>query len=107
MSRYQMLFDQYEKLKQQIDRERKEEMDSFVCAIANRIREILDEYGLDIEVVPRGIGPEKTRKKIEPKYWNKKTGQTWSGRGRTPLWLVGQDREKFRIPIENEDQDLK
>ena len=24
-------------------------------------------------------------------------GATWSGRGRTPLWLAGQDRESFLI----------
>ncbi|WP_333906851.1 H-NS histone family protein [Delftia acidovorans] len=30
-------------------------------------------------------------------YRNPKTGQTWSGRGRLPRWMEGQDRKLFEI----------
>ncbi|HLT26838.1 MAG TPA: H-NS histone family protein [Zeimonas sp.] len=44
----------------------------------------------------------RPRKPVPPKYRNAKTGETWSGRGRTPRWLAaleaeGRSREEFRI----------
>jgi DNA-binding protein H-NS len=32
-----------------------------------------------------------------PKYRNPETGQTWTGRGRMPLWLTGKDRAAYLI----------
>ncbi|WP_332391770.1 H-NS histone family protein [Burkholderia ubonensis] len=31
------------------------------------------------------------------KYRDPASGAVWSGRGRTPRWIAGQDREKFLI----------
>src|SRR5690606_16048375 len=54
----------------------------------------------------RGRGAKKAaarpRKPVAPKYRNSKTGETWSGRGRTPRWLAaleaqGKSREDYRI----------
>lgn len=36
-------------------------------------------------------------RKLEPKYRDPETGKTWCGRGKTPLWLVGKDKEQFKI----------
>jgi DNA-binding protein H-NS len=41
-----------------------------------------------------------TRKRAGPvaaKYRDPNSGSTWSGRGRAPLWIAGQEREKFAI----------
>jgi len=43
-----------------------------------------------------------TRKPVAPKYRNAKTGETWSGRGRTPRWLAaleaqGKSRDDYRV----------
>jgi DNA-binding protein H-NS len=37
--------------------------------------------------------------KVAPKYRDKKTGKTWTGRGRTPLWMPKskKDREAYAI----------
>jgi len=35
------------------------------------------------------------RKKVVAKYRDPATGQTWSGRGRVPKWLVGKDLPEF------------
>lgn len=32
------------------------------------------------------------------KYRNPVDGRTWSGQGRTPLWMGDRDKEEFRIP---------
>lgn len=42
------------------------------------------------------------RKSVAPKFRNAKTGETWSGRGRTPRWLAaleaqGKSREDYRV----------
>lgn len=49
-----------------------------------------------------GAARKAARKPVPPKYRNDKTGETWSGRGRTPLWLAaleaqGKSREDFRV----------
>ncbi|WP_425126899.1 H-NS histone family protein [Burkholderia cepacia] len=31
------------------------------------------------------------------KYRNPETGETWSGRGRAPVWIAVQNRKQFRI----------
>lgn|SRR5690625_859189 len=48
---------------------------------------------------PRRGGKRQT---VPPKYRNPATGQTWSGRGRSPRWIVeaeqqGRSRDEFLI----------
>ena len=45
----------------------------------------------------------KAASKVPPKYRDTETGTTWTGRGRTPLWLAahikaGGAKEDFLIP---------
>lgn len=35
--------------------------------------------------------------KVEPRYVNPLTGDKWSGRGKTPKWLEGKNKEDFEI----------
>ena len=46
--------------------------------------------------------PRRKYPKVLPQYCNPETSETWSGRGKRPLWLVaamkaGHDVEEFRI----------
>jgi DNA-binding protein H-NS len=46
--------------------------------------------------------PAKARKPVAAKYRNSATGETWSGRGKAPKWLVamevaGRKREEFAV----------
>lgn len=44
------------------------------------------------------IGTGKVKKKPEAKYKNPETGETWSGRGKPPLWIsTAPDRTVFAI----------
>ena len=50
----------------------------------------------------RGAGKSAAKKPVAPKFRNAKTGETWSGRGRTPRWLAaleaqGKSREDYRV----------
>lgn len=57
---------------------------------------------------PRGgratkrVRASSSQKSVSPKYRDAQTGETWSGRGRTPRWLAnleaqGRSREEYRI----------
>ena len=42
--------------------------------------------------------PLKTRRGPQPpRYRNPDTGETWSGFGRVPRWLAGENRDEFLI----------
>jgi DNA-binding protein H-NS len=57
-----------------------------------RIEKILADEGLTLDELfgrRRGAAAKGARAKVAPKYRNPKdSSQTWSGRGRTPLWLA-------------------
>jgi DNA-binding protein H-NS len=49
-----------------------------------------------------GVGGRPKMRRLPPKYRNPKTGETWSGRGRTARWILqaereGKSRDKFLI----------
>ncbi|WP_059499280.1 H-NS family nucleoid-associated regulatory protein [Burkholderia sp. ABCPW 11] len=95
MKTYSELLADFEKLKQDIDAVREYE----ARLIAGRVLALLSESGGDIRsIVSCAQSKPPERKRIKPKYWDPKTGVTWSGRGRAPRWLVGKDRETFRVP---------
>jgi DNA-binding protein H-NS len=71
--------------KQIIETQRQERTD----AIA-RVRALMDEYGLSAaDIVGRAGTPARKPegRRVEPKYRNPETGETWSGRGLQPKWL--------------------
>lgn len=53
--------------------------------------------GADPSEVEREESTSTRRNKVAPKYMDKRTGATWSGRGKTPGWLIGKNREEFLI----------
>jgi DNA-binding protein H-NS len=69
---------------------------------AGVIEDILEKMAL-FEIKPedleprRGRGPRKQSGPVAPKYRDPVSGATWSGRGRAPLWMADQDRDKFLI----------
>jgi DNA-binding protein H-NS len=68
-------------------------------AALTQIRRIMEEHGItpvELDGMLRG-GKRGPRASAVPKYRDPATGTTWSGRGRTPRWIAGQDREQYRI----------
>ncbi|MBN3779971.1 H-NS histone family protein [Burkholderia sp. Ac-20345] len=65
-----------------------------LAAVIVNIKRAIAENGLtpdDIFDIPR---PQK-RTKPPAKYRDPETGATWSGRGREPAWIAGQNRTRF------------
>lgn len=58
-----------------------------------RIAEMARKHGFEMAEI---LGRKMKRATLAPKYRNPKTGQTWSGRGRTPRWMP-KDRKSVEI----------
>ena len=70
------------------------------AAAISKALEIIAEYELTAEeVIGAAKGAKVARKasgKVAPKYRNPQTGDTWTGRGRAPKWVVG-DKTQYLI----------
>ena len=98
MATYKELLQQQEALALKIEEARKLELADAVA----KARALVNEYGLTAQdVFPsgrRGAGKAAgTGAKVAPKYRDQATGQTWTGRGKAPKWIDGQDRTRFLI----------
>ena len=95
MQSYKELVKQREALDQQISQARQQEMTGAV----SQVRALIAEFGLTAQdVFPAGRARSSTSgSKVAPKYRNPETGQTWTGRGKPPRWIQGQERDQFVI----------
>lgn len=90
----------YNELQAQIallQREAQEARDREVGDAIAQIQSLMNELGIaasDLEdrALKRG---KKSQTKAGIKFRNGE--KTWSGRGRLPLWLKGEDKEKYRV----------
>jgi DNA-binding protein H-NS len=96
---YKELLKQRDALEQAIASAREREISEAV----RKARELVAEFGLTVQdIFPAGRGAAKsagksTGNKVAPKYRDPTTGQTWTGRGKAPKWIDGQDRNKYLI----------
>ena len=100
---YRELVEQRRALDEQIERLRKEAVDKAIETIKSLIAEydiratdIFPHAHIHINRRARNAGADH-RGRVAPKYRNPATGETWSGRGKAPLWIAGKDREQFLI----------
>src|SRR5690606_15392886 len=109
MATYRTLLAQKAALDKKIAQARKRE----IASVVKQINSLIEQYGLtpqELRFPKRPAATEETlsakpvaRKKakpatstVAPKYRNPETGETWSGRGRAPRWVVG-DKENYLI----------
>ena len=74
-----------------------------------KIRDLMARHGLSLADIERFVGKKRGRKPgssaktagkrtVAAKYADPKTGATWTGRGRAPVWIRDvKDRSKFLI----------
>lgn len=94
MATYQELLAQKEALEKQIlEAKAREKAEGIAKAKA-----IIEQYSLTAGDIFGRKGPAGSRGgKVAAKYRNPATGETWTGRGKAPKWIEGQDRNKFAI----------
>lgn len=93
---YKDLLTKRQELDARIEQARKAE----IGAAVEKARSIIAEYELQVQdVFPSGRGARSLgpKARVAPKYRNPETGQTWSGRGKPPIWIAGKDRSAFGI----------
>lgn len=98
MATYQELKAQAEALLKQAEVARRAEIASVVADIQSRMK----EFGITLDDLRGGAKKTKVRAAVAAKYRNPATGESWSGRGRSPKWLVeelakGRSKEAFLI----------
>jgi DNA-binding protein H-NS len=89
MASYQEILSQIEDLKQKAQEARKQEL---AGAIAE-IRRLMAEFGITLEDLGGKSGKSKIRGSVAAKYRDPASGNTWSGRGRRPGWVVGLENQ--------------
>lgn len=96
MPTYKELLQQRELLEQQINAARATEN----AAAIEKVKTLVADFGLTAEDIFASAKPRaaKSGAKVAPKYRNNATGDTWTGRGKPPKWILGQDREQYLIP---------
>lgn len=84
---------QIEQLQQQAAAQREQEL----AGAIQQIRGLMQEFGITVDDLQPSRKKNAAKKPGTAQFRNQQTGDTWSGRGRMPNWLAGQDKEKFRI----------
>lgn len=104
ISEKQKIENQIEKLKEEVNELQKRHRGPALASILKAMR----EYDISIEDITaassgtRSSRRASSRTTVPPKYRDPATGSTWTGRGRTPRWLVdaeaqGHKRDDFLI----------
>lgn len=95
MATYQELLQQREQLDRQIKEAAEREKSEGIA----KVKALIEQYGLTAsDIFSRRAGSGKSAGgKVAPKYRNPSTGETWTGRGKAPKWIEGQDRSRFVI----------
>jgi DNA-binding protein H-NS len=93
MSQLKELLQQREAIEQAIA----QALQSEKSAAISQAKAIVSEYGLTVQDVFTGRSGKSTKsQKVAPKYRDPSTGNTWTGRGKAPVW-IGNDRDRFLI----------
>ena len=97
MTTYKDLLQQRELLEKQIEEAKVREFDVVIVEIKQKMQ----DYGISASDLGLVRGPKakkgQTRVGVAPKYRDASSGSTWSGRGKPPKWIAGQNREPFLI----------
>ena len=90
------LIKQKEALDSQIANTRQAELSDAI----SKVKALVAEHGLtqkDVFGSSKGAKKSSGRSKVAAKYRDPSSGQSWSGRGKAPKWIDGQDRSNFAI----------
>ncbi|KIG02661.1 MULTISPECIES: H-NS family nucleoid-associated regulatory protein [Caballeronia] len=99
MPSYKELLAQRESLERQIEEAKSREY----AEVLNEIKQKMADYGITLQELAGGRGGKSAkassrgRSGVAPKYRDPESGSTWSGRGKPPKWIAGQDRDSFLI----------
>lgn len=85
MSTYQEIQDRIKELQKQAEEAKRNECKEQI----NKIKAIMAAYDISIDMIAK-TSANKLPSKAKPKYRNPVSGETWSGRGKMPLWMKSE-----------------
>ncbi|WP_213757881.1 H-NS histone family protein [Delftia sp. WY8] len=95
MSEYKTLLQQ----KAELDARIAEVMKTEKAGAVAEVRALIQQYQLTEQDVFPASRTKAKGSVGEPKYRDPATGATWTGRGKPPNWILGKEREQFRISL--------
>ncbi len=97
-----MVYESYMEMKALLEGQLSRERAAIAGAVLEEIRQCILEFGFTRhDLFPDELNGA-TRKR-RAKYFNPKTGETWSGVGKEPRWLRGKDRSQFALDAAPEE----
>lgn len=97
MSSLQELLAQRDLLDSQIAQVRLVERAAAIAQVKQTLTEFDIAVGEVFQVKSKKNKSSSEKKPAPAKYRDPETGATWSGRGLTPKWMGGRERESFAI----------
>jgi DNA-binding protein H-NS len=95
MTTYKELLAQRQALEEKISEARQRETKDAIA----KVQALIADFDLSSsDIFPSGKKAKTaSTRKVAPKYKNPQTGETWTGRGRSPNWIKGKSAADFLI----------
>jgi DNA-binding protein H-NS len=95
MTSYAEYVEQIAKLQSLAVAARKNEINDAI----RKIKDLMQLHGVTVDDLssPNRLKDVKAKGTVAVQFKNPESGETWTGRGRSPRWLDGKDKEEYRI----------
>lgn len=92
--------------REKLDAEIKAKQDAQKASVIAQIKTVVDTYSIPVDELVEALGGLKSKRKgikAKQKFRDPASGATWSGRGKEPAWIKGQNRADFLIPEDDQE----
>ena len=92
--------------REKLDAEIKAKQDAQKASVIAQIKTVVDTYSISVDELVEALGGLKSKRKgikAKQKFRDPASGATWSGRGKEPAWIKGQNRGDFLIPEDEQE----
>ena len=92
--------------REKLDAEIKAKQDAQKASVIAQIKTVVDTYSIPVDELVEALGGLKSKRKgikAKQKFRDPASGATWSGRGKEPAWIKGQNREDFLITEDEQE----
>ena len=92
--------------REKLDAEIKSKQDAQKASVIAQIKTVVDTYSIPVDELVEALGGLKSKRKgikAKQKFRDPASGATWSGRGKEPAWIKGQNRADFLIPEDEQE----
>lgn len=89
-----------------LDAEIKAKQDAQKASVIAQIKTVVDTYSIPVDELVEALGGLKSKRKgvkAKQKFRDPASGATWSGRGKEPAWIKGQNHDDFLIPEDEQE----